>query len=181
MLIHVCCPSWLFYPAIAKWFDNFCPLNGSKKLLEVKYRIRTALDMVSVVLRDQMCAALGSSFDEKVVLELSSTSERGLFLLIYFSELAKTQISLKLFELSAFILLAICYIQAFKAFFFLPFFFPSHFSAFCSWMVAPLVDCHWTVATCFWCWYVGVQCDIWVPSEHDEIINDILHNISHWN
>lgn len=54
--------------------------------------------MVSLVLHDQMCAALGSSFDEKVVLELSSTSERGLVLLIYFSELAKTQISLKLFK-----------------------------------------------------------------------------------
>lgn len=54
--------------------------------------------MVSVELHDQMCAALGSSFDEKVVLELSSTSERGLVLLIYFSKLAKTQLSLKLFK-----------------------------------------------------------------------------------
>lgn len=31
ILIYVCCPSWLFYPAMAKWFDNFCLLNGNKK------------------------------------------------------------------------------------------------------------------------------------------------------
>lgn len=31
IVIYVCCPSWLFYPAIGKWFDNFCLLNGSKK------------------------------------------------------------------------------------------------------------------------------------------------------
>jgi len=43
--------------------------------------MRTALYMVAVVLHDQTCAALGSGFDEEMVWELCSTSERGLVLL----------------------------------------------------------------------------------------------------
>lgn len=54
--------------------------------------------MVAVVLHDQMCAAMESSFGEEMLLELSSTSEKGVVLLIYLSKLAENQFSIKLFK-----------------------------------------------------------------------------------
>lgn len=54
--------------------------------------------MVAVVFCDQMCAALGSSFGEEMVLKRSSTAERGLVLLIYFLKLDDSQFSIKIFK-----------------------------------------------------------------------------------
>lgn len=114
-----------------------------------------------------------------MMLGLSSTSERGLVFLIYFWKLAETQFPINFYKESVFILFTVCPLHCSLHLNFLSLLLFLCCSAVFGGMAAPTVHCHWTVSIWFWCWYIGMPGDIWVPvlcsSEYDEIVNDILH------